>query len=70
MLDTLLIIILQSWGLWLPPPPAPGGAAGRDGPGEDGEERLTMRLTDEEAAEILRVLNTFSGRVETPVQQD
>lgn len=66
MLDTLLIIILQSWGLW---PPGGAEAEGDLGRGAGGEQ-VAVRLTDEEAAEILRVLNSFSGRVETPVQQD
>ncbi|KUI62012.1 hypothetical protein VM1G_11683 [Cytospora mali] len=61
MLDTLLVIILQSWGLW------PPRGVGPDRPRED---RGMVRMTDEEAAEILRVLNSFSGRVETPDPQN
>lgn len=57
MLDTLLIIILQSWGQCR--------RSGRP-PGPEGEEEhVIVRMTDEEAAEILRVLNTFSGMVAT-----
>lgn len=59
MLDTLLIIILQSWGLWR-----------RSGRPSRPEEHVIMRMTDEEAEEILRVLNSFSGMVATPDPQD
>lgn len=70
MLDALLIIILQSWGFW---PPSPGGSdpdldadgPGGQGPGRGREVNL-LRLTEEEAAEILRILHSFSGWVETP----
>lgn len=61
MLDSLLIIILQSWGVWR--------RSGRPSRPEE-EEQVIVRMTDEEAAEILRVLNTFSGMVETPDPQN
>lgn len=62
MLDSLLIIILQSWGQWR--------RSGRPSRPEEEAEQVIMRMTDEEAAEILRVLNTFSGIMETPDPQN
>ena len=59
MLDTLLTIVLQSWGLW---------RSVSDRSFSDGNMvgRVAEHMMEEEAAEILRVLINLSGRVETP----
>lgn len=62
MLDTLLFIVLQSYGQLR----RPDRSYGQEGQ----EEHVIARTIDEEVTEMLRFLNAFTERAATPDPQN